>query len=144
MTARRWRLAAAGMLALALAACQPAPARSVSSAEYRPPLAGSDIGVIYLTITSLADDALVGADSPRAGRVEMHETLEEGGVMKMVPTARIPLPAGEAVPFAPMGRHFMVISPAEGGGDTSFPLVLTFESGARQTLDIPVWTPPAG
>src|SRR5581483_1666708 len=50
---------------------------------------GADIAAGYFTVANAGSepDRLVGASSPRAGRVEMHEMTMEGGIMKMRPVA---------------------------------------------------------
>ena len=116
-------------------------------------------GAAYMTLTSATDDALVGAsvDASIAGTVEIHETkmADMGGMsgttmegstettaapaMEMVPVDRVELPAGEAVALAPGGLHIMLldlVAPLEVG--SSFPMTLTFASGATQVVDVPV------
>ena len=68
------------------------------------------VGGAYVTLTSPAGDRLLGASSPVAGRVEMHEMQVEGTVMRMRELADgLPLPAGQAVSLAPGGNHLMLV-----------------------------------
>ncbi len=115
---------------LVLAACALAasptnvPAASavvVSDAWSRPALQG-DTGVVYTTIRVANADAVVGATSPLASRVELHESMtEKSGAMagmsgmgamdvtSMHPVARLPIPAGGTVRLKPGGYHLMLV-----------------------------------
>lgn len=94
------------------------PTPVVSAAWSRPTLQG-DTGVIYATIHSIGADALLGATSPLAMRVELHESMTEktGGMpgmgamdmTSMHPVARLPIPAGGTVRLAPGGYHLMLV-----------------------------------
>ena len=66
----------------------------------------------YLTITNhgKADDALISASADFAGRVELHEMLMDGDVMKMRERkAGIAVPAGSTVMLKPGGLHLMLM-----------------------------------
>jgi len=68
----------------------------------------------YFTIHGGAQPAtLVEIASPDAARVEMHESRMENGVMRMDKLDEVPVASGEAVTFAPGGKHAMLwtISP---------------------------------
>jgi copper(I)-binding protein len=70
------------------------------------------MGAAYLTITMPTADTLVAAevDASIAGRVEVHEVLEDGGMMRMREVdGGIPLPAGSAVDLRPGGYHIMLL-----------------------------------
>lgn len=94
----------------------------------------------YLTAVSDVDDRLVEARSPVAGDIMVHATeTDADGVGRMKHLARVDLPAGEAVTFAPGGMHLMLTGLSgklvEG---TSFPLTLRFETAGEVTVDVPV------
>lgn len=79
--------------------------------------------------------ALVSVSSPQAGRVEMHETMNRGGMSEMRPLARIPVRDGEALSFTPGGRHLMLFDVARdipAGGRIA--LILHFERGDPVTI----------
>lgn len=87
----------------------------------------------YMTITNTGEsaDVLVGvkADFPR---VEIHESVEEDGVMKMNHVGRIEIPAGETVELKPGGYHVMFMGlsePLEEGG--TIPATLVFENAGE-------------
>ena len=57
-----------------------------------------------------ADDALVGASSPAAETVEIHQTTQaEDGTMAMAPVEEVPIPAGGVAELKPGGYHVMLI-----------------------------------
>ncbi len=99
-------------------------------------------GAAYLVIRSrgATDDALVGATSPAAAVVEMHQTVAgEDGMMTMRPVPAIPVPAGGMVELVPGGYHLMLIDlvePLAEGMDVE--LALTFQSGVVITVHAPV------
>ena len=68
---------------------------------------------------------LVGIDSPRVGRIELHETVEHRGMARMTPIADASFSPGTPLHFAPGGRHAMLfdMDPALRVGDR---LELTF------------------
>ena len=99
----------------------------------------------YLTITNhgKADDALISASADFAGRVELHEMLMDGDVMKMRERkAGIAVPAGSTVMLKPGGLHPMLM----GLSETMMPgemrdVTLTFRSGHSVTLPAMVMKP---
>jgi hypothetical protein len=93
-------------------------------------------GAAYFTVTSkVSPDQLVGASTPIAANAELHETINDNGVMKMRPVASIPLVPGKPVTFQPGGYHVMLtgLKSALKAGD-SFPLTLTFEHARPITV----------
>jgi copper(I)-binding protein len=104
-------LAASLLTALTLAACN----AGVAAPIVEDPWIRSNpngMGAAYLTITMPAADTLVAAqvDASIAGRVEVHEVVEDEGMMRMREVAGgIPLPAGSAVDLRPGGFHLMLL-----------------------------------
>jgi copper(I)-binding protein len=87
--------------------------------------------------------ALVSVSSPQAGRVEMHETMNMGGMSEMRPLDRIPVRDGETLSFAPGGRHLMLFDIARdvaAGGRID--LILHFERG--EPVTVPATAVPTG
>ena len=67
------------------------------------------VGVLYMTVTdSGAPDRLVGVDTPVADKAELHESVSEGGVMKMRPVASAPVEPGKPLVLKPGGYHVML------------------------------------
>ena len=68
------------------------------------------MGGAYVTLTAPAGDRLLGARSPVASRVELHELRTEGDVKRMRELADgLALPAGQAVAMSPGGYHLMLV-----------------------------------
>jgi copper(I)-binding protein len=96
-------------------------------------------GVAYLTIinTGKTDDALIGIKTAVARRVHIHRTVREGGIMRMVPVERLPVPAGGRAVLQPGGTHLMLMglkAPLELG-DT-FQVTLIFEKAGAVVSDV--------
>lgn len=121
---------------------------SVSQAWVRPTIGEGRITAAYLKIQNIGDDAdvLRGASSPKAARVEIHETeMTDEGVMKMRPLGDgLAIPAGESVTLKPGGTHIMVMgldgALAKGA---SLPLTLDFEKAGAVEISVPAGTGPA-
>jgi copper(I)-binding protein len=85
----------------------------------------------YVAVAATPDrGALVGVSSPRAARVEMHETIAHGTMTRMRPVERIDLAEEPEILFAPGGRHLMLIGvdPALKPGDRA-DLIFRFAKG---------------
>ena len=97
-------------------------------------------GAAYFTVTAnVQPDRLVGVSTPVAATAELHETINDNGVMKMRPVAAIALDPGKSVTFTPGGYHVMLVglkSPLKAGD--SFPLTLTFEHAPPITVTVKV------
>ena len=99
----------------------------------------------YLTITNHGDmdDRLVSAAADFAGRVELHEMIMDGDVMKMREREDgIEVPAGGMAMLKPGGLHLMLM----GLTGTMVPgemrdITLTFQSGHTVTLPAMVMKP---
>jgi hypothetical protein len=63
-----------------------------------------------MTITDTgAPDRLVGVETPVADKAELHESVAEGGVMKMRPLAAAPVEPGKPLILKPGGYHVMLM-----------------------------------
>ena len=107
----------------------------VANAWVRAPAPGQQTLAAYLDLTSDRNMSVVAAGSPVAGRVEMHSTTMDGGVMRMRALPRLDLPAGQTVKLAPGGAHLMLLDlkqPIKAGDIV--PLVLSLQpTGAGST-----------
>jgi copper(I)-binding protein len=144
-------------LFLSLAACgapseaPPTAAESVATLRIEdawaaPTPGGVEVSAGYLTLVNptSTEDALIGASSARAERVEVHEMTMQDGVMQMRATARLPIGAGQLVELAPGGRHLMFygVSQPFTEGET-IPVRLTFERADAIDVSLPVRRPGA-
>ena len=102
------------------------------------------VGGAYVTLTSRADDRLLGAASPVAGHVELHEMRMDGPVMRMRELPQgLPLPADTAVALAPGGYHIMLMDlkqPLVAG--QTIPVTLRFQNAPP--LEIALRVAPVG
>lgn len=129
------------VVALALLGVVPAARADVTvfDAWVRGTVEGQRATGAFMTLTSSADTALVGAASPVAKIVEIHEMAMDGGMMKMRAVPRLDLPRGKPVALRPGAYHVMLMAlqqPLKEGDDV--PITLTFEGrdGRKQTLAI--------
>ncbi|WP_207537330.1 copper chaperone PCu(A)C [Sabulicella rubraurantiaca] len=85
-------------------------------------------GAGYMTLRSGAGDRLLGAASPLAQRVELHNHIRDGDVMRMRPVEAVEVQPGTVVTLRPGGLHLMLyglarpLSPGE-----QIPVTLRFE-----------------
>ena len=120
---------------LALVAAPALAQVTVTDAWVRGTVSGQKATGAFMQLKSAADTALVGASSPVAKIVEIHEMKMDGGTMKMRAIDKLALPAGEPVSLKPGGYHVMLMDLAQPleEGDT-VPVTLTFEDkGGRKT-----------
>lgn len=136
--------------ALFAAACTPAAedahgVRStgldISGAWAGPTPEGVNVAAGYLTIANTAAEAdqLIAASSRRAGRVEIHEMIADGAVMRMRRTPALEIPAGGETALAPGGAHLMFfeVDPGFSVGEM-IPVRLVFQRGGEVDVDMPV------
>lgn len=90
---------------------------------------------MFAQITHPKGARLVGASSPVAGVVEIHEMAMDGDVMRMRSISSLDLPAGKRVELRPGGHHLMLLDLKQQmkPGD-SVPVTLVFE-GADKTRE---------
>ena len=92
-------------------------------------------GASYLTIYNHGDahaDNLIGARSPVAGQVEIHDMMHSDGQMKMYKIDRVEIPAQGTVALEPGAIHLMLkglTRPLVEG--EMFPLTLEFEKAGE-------------
>jgi copper(I)-binding protein len=135
----RYIILAASLLVAAPALAQ-AQAVQVEDAWARATAAGARSGGIFLTLTDIgAPDRLLGATTPVAATAELHETIDDNGVMRMRPVRALPLETGKPVVLKPGSYHLMLIGLRRQlkPGD-SFSVTLTFEKAAPVTAIVTV------
>jgi hypothetical protein len=96
----------------------------------------------FMELTAKDGAVLVGAASPIAGIVEIHEMAMEGGVMKMRAMPRLELPAGRTVQLKSGGYHVMLMELKRQvkKGDT-VPITLKFEGKDGKPASVEVSAP---
>jgi copper(I)-binding protein len=131
-----------GCAAFAHAATAPV---TVEGAWARASVPGQSTSGAFMRLTAREAETLVGAETPAAGRAEVHEMKMDGNVMRMREVPALPLPAGRSVELKPGSYHLMLQelkAPLKPG--TSIPLTLRFRDakGAASSvqLSVPVLT----
>ena len=112
---------------------------AVTDAWVRGTVAGQMGTGAFMQLKAASDATLVGATSPAAKVVEIHEMKMDGGMMKMRAIDKLALPAGRAVELKPGGYHVMLMDLAQPlkEGDT-VPLTLTVvgKDGKKETVEV--------
>lgn len=121
---------------------------AISEPWARPTIGEGRITAAYMTIQNLgtADDVLRAGTSPRAARIEIHETImNDEGVMKMRPLKDgLTIPAGGSALLKPGGAHVMVMGlDGKLAKGEDLPLTLEFEKAGAIELSVPVGAAPA-
>jgi len=127
-------------LPLLLAAAGDPPSIQIDHPWARASAGAAKNGAAYLTITGQGQpDQLTGASTPVAATTELHESMDDMGMMKMRPMTGLALTPGKPVKLAPGGYHLMLLglkAPLKAG-DT-FPLTLRFAHAPPQTVTVTV------
>jgi len=93
----------------------------------------------FMSLTSKDAARLVGASSPVAGVVQVHEMKMEGDVMKMRAVPALNLPAGQTVQLKPGGYHIMLMDLKQAlptGSTVSLTLVFKDAKGTESKLEL--------
>jgi copper(I)-binding protein len=92
----------------------------------------------FMKLTAASNARLIGAASPVAGVVEVHEMALENNVMRMRAVTALDLPAGKPVELKPGGYHVMLLDLKRQlkPGET-VPVTLQIEQGGkRQEIEV--------
>ena len=96
---------------------------------------------VFTTLMNHGDNerTLISASTPVAGKVELHDVIKDGDVMKMRQVQSIAIPANGHAVLKPGSLHIMLFDLdkrlAEG---EEIEMTLTFANGETQTLQVPV------
>jgi len=126
-----------------LLACSALQAQTVEvkDAWIRSTVQGQQGTGAFMNITAKDAARLVGASSPVAGVVEVHEMKMEGDVMKMRAVPSLDLPAGQTVQLKPGGYHVMMMDLKQTlPKGSTVPLTLRFKDakGAESQVELKV------
>lgn len=125
---------------VACAAEAPAPV-AVQGAWARAIVPGQDATGAYMTLTVREPLTLLGADTPAAGIVEIHEMRMVGDVMKMGAADTLPLVVGKPLELKPGGYHFMLMdlkAPFQAGSAIRMTLRLRDARGGERKVPVTV------
>ena len=125
------RLRHLGLLAVLaiLAGCGAPAAEKLEVREARANLFPSS-GAVYFTVVNPGpqSDRLLRVETSAALRAETHESVEDKGMMRMVPHPEgFEVPAGGTLELRPGGKHVMLVEPKPSAGAAAIPLTLHFE-----------------
>jgi periplasmic copper chaperone A len=92
----------------------------------------------FMTLTAAKPARLLGATSPVASVVELHEMAMDNNVMRMRAVDTLDLPAGRSVALRPGGYHVMLIDLNRQlkPGETVPVTLLIEQDGKRQSIEI--------
>ena len=139
------RLIAAAVVALGLGAAagieaSAATGVSVEHAWARASPRGAPNGAAYVTLVNNGSESnrLVGASSPVAINIQIHEEKTENGISRMRQLDGIDLPPGSTIMLKPSGIHLMLglKQPLKQG--QTFPLTLTFQKAGVVDVTVKV------
>ena len=132
----------APILIATCALAQAAAPVKVEGAWARVAVKGQDSSGAYMTITASEPLTLLGAETPAAGIVEIHEMKMQGDIMKMRAAGALPLAPGKPLKLAPGGFHFMLMdlkAPFQAGGHIT--ITLLFKDAKGKVEKLPVTLP---
>jgi periplasmic copper chaperone A len=113
----------------------------------RPTAEGTKAGAAYLALENTGGeaDSLVGVSSPVARQTQIHQTTNDGGVMKMHQVqGGVALAPGVAVIFKPGGYHIMLLGLKQKLGEGEHvPLTLTFAKAGSIDVEVYVERTPS-
>ncbi|NNJ94746.1 MAG: copper chaperone PCu(A)C [Halobacteria archaeon] len=113
----------------------------VSDAWVREAPPGATVLAGYLKITNrgTAHATVSGVSAADFSSVEIHRTVMENGMARMLSAEQLEIPAGESFVLEPGGYHLMLFNPARplAAGD-SVELLLHVRDGACLAVDAPV------
>jgi copper(I)-binding protein len=114
---------------------------SMGSGQMHGQAGGAGNGAVYVLIENRGREAdtLLGASSDAAQTVELHETRQAGGMMRMRPLAKVEVPAGGRIEMKPGGQHIMLLGLTRDlhPGD-KVTVRLRFEKAGEQTVEAEV------
>lgn len=114
---------------------------SIERAWARATPAGARTAAAYLTIVNrgTAVDRVVGASTPVAEKLQIHQETNDNGVMRMRELSSVTVAEGASVTLKPGGTHIMMIGLKQQLKEgQSFPLTVEFQKAGRVTLQVPI------
>jgi copper(I)-binding protein len=129
---------ACAVILLSAAALSAQDKLTVTGAWVREPVPGRPTTAAYAVVENpgAKEVVLVSATSDAAAKVELHEMIRSGDMMKMQQVKEIKVPAAGKVELKPGGFHVMLFDlkkPLKEGDEIS----LTFTTGGGATIKVP-------
>ena len=86
-----------------------------------------------------ADRFIVSAQSQSAGKVELHDVIIDGDVMKMRQVKKIKIPAEQSTQLKPGSLHIMLFKLKQPLKEkNNIEVTLTFANGEQKTITAPI------
>ncbi len=128
---------AVSLLALLCLLCACSDERApltVTSVRLAPTMPGMNMGAAYLELNnhSAQDIRITRVSSPELRSVEMHESVQENDISRMVKLPEVVVPAGKTLVFEPGGKHLMVRYPEQ----RTTPVTLNFYADDALLLSV--------
>lgn len=114
---------------------------TISDAHALPTMGDSKTGIAFLNIHNkgVIPDAIVAAETNVAERAEIHEHVEENGIMKMRKLDKLELLPGQKIKLEPGGLHVMLLDLKKPLTlHDRFPLTLKFRTGLKMIVMVRV------
>lgn len=113
----------------------------VENAHIRESIPGAPNSAAFMTLSNTSDQdvVLTSVTSELAGATELHNHINDGGVMRMREVPEILVPAGQSVDLKPGGLHVMfmgLVNPLKQGEQGVF--ILVDQSGQEYPVEAPV------
>jgi periplasmic copper chaperone A len=97
---------------------------------------------LYLTVDSDASDRLVGASTPAAASIEIHETsMDDDGTMTMTPADGFAIDPGATLVLEPGSKHLMLVDVDRLDVGETVEVTLEFEQAGEVEIDAVVVAP---
>lgn len=102
-------------------------------------------GFMVVKNSGKQDRSIVGAEGPDYDHIELHRSIVDEGMARMMPQESILVPAGGSVALKPGDYHLMLMQPKRQikAGDHS-QITLILDDNTRLTVNAPVKKPEGG
>ena len=109
---------------------------TITDVVVKRPMPGMHMSAGYFNLTNNSSETIVitHVTSPQFGSVEMHESIVEDGIARMVALDELVLHPGASVDFVPGGKHLMLMQPDDELGQVK----LEFYAGDAAVLSVNV------
>lgn len=107
--------------------------------KYLPPVVPMRAGYVEIENPTTQDIEITAIQSDAFEKIELHETINEGGMMKMIQLDTFNIPAKSKVQLRPGGKHMMLINPLiQLDIGNKVDLIVTFSDEKAQNLTLKV------
>jgi len=112
---------------------------SITDPYILPPFPGRDVAAGVFTLKNIGgSDRLVSATSPDSTAVEIHNHIEDNGVMRMRRIETVEIAQDSEVSFEPGSYHLMLFGVSFEAEQSAVDVTLNYEKAGAVTLSIPI------